>query len=379
MTLVDRPGQPEFGMTVYASNGAPVSVLSITSGVGTGQIPGLSPLNGSATADLSIPVGGTDTVRVRLGFPSGLGNTGDLVFDRKVWVDINPTNGQIDTGELYEFLGADEDPFPIPCDPTVDPNRQLGMQVHLPILTFKGQDSCDVWIEVQNDRRGRRQGRAGDVGRGGVLPAAGGRSVEGGVHGLAAAGLDVEPDGRPDPGRARRAACCSSSRRSSCRTSGWTTVFGFDDIFADLMCETLFFGVVGDADDFRRFKKAYNEGGAFAGIPQDMASGAGDGGILAVDVLRTCDADVTAGAKVTSKYNGIAGSHLGDVRPGVRRLHLLRAAGVREADAGHGSRVQHVDVHPERRARVLVGRDLAEEAGRLPAGADLRSVDAGAG
>ena len=30
--LQDIPGQPEFGMTVSSSNGAPVSVLSITSG-----------------------------------------------------------------------------------------------------------------------------------------------------------------------------------------------------------------------------------------------------------------------------------------------------------------------------------------------------------
>ena len=59
---------------------------------------------------------------------------------------------------------------------------------------------------------------------------------------------------------------------------GLDEIFGFDDIFADLMCETLFFGVVGDADDFRRFKKAYNEGGSFAGIPQDLASGRRTGG-----------------------------------------------------------------------------------------------------
>ena len=53
----------------------------------------------------------------------------------------------------------------------------------------------------------------------------------------------------------------------------WTTTFGFDDIFADLMCETLFFGVVGDADDFRRFKKAYNEGGDVRGHPAGPGAG----------------------------------------------------------------------------------------------------------
>ena len=81
------------------------------------------------------------------------------------------------------------------------------------------------------------------------------------------------------------------------------------------MCETLFFGVVGDSDDWRRFKKAYNEGGTFAGIPQDIAAGFDEGGILAVEVLRDCPADVTAGVRVTSKYNGIAGSHLGMYDP----------------------------------------------------------------
>ena len=39
--LNDLPGQPEFTTTITADNGAPVSVLSITSAsVGAGQIPG---------------------------------------------------------------------------------------------------------------------------------------------------------------------------------------------------------------------------------------------------------------------------------------------------------------------------------------------------
>jgi len=103
--LEDFPGQPEFGMTVYSTKGAQISVLSISSGsAGPGQIPGASPLGGSGTASLAIPVGGTDFVTVKLGFPAGLGSVGSLYFDRKVWADINPRNGQINTGELYEFL-----------------------------------------------------------------------------------------------------------------------------------------------------------------------------------------------------------------------------------------------------------------------------------
>ena len=35
--------------------------------------------------------------------------------------------------------------------PRVDPNKQLGCQIHLPILNFLGQDDvCRTWIEVQH-------------------------------------------------------------------------------------------------------------------------------------------------------------------------------------------------------------------------------------
>jgi subtilisin-like proprotein convertase family protein len=78
------------------------------------------------------------------------------------------------------------------------------------------------------------------------------------------------------------------------------------------MCETLFFGVVGDSDDYRRFKKAYNESLSFASIPQGIVAGEG---VLAVEVLRHCPGDVTPGVEVSSKYNGIAGAHLGFYDP----------------------------------------------------------------
>ncbi|MFN2115103.1 MAG: choice-of-anchor J domain-containing protein, partial [Anaerolineae bacterium] len=148
--LNDVSGQPEFMVSLRASNGAPISVTGISSrSVGPGQIPGAAPLGGTATADLQLGVGESDVVTIQVGFPVGLGNTGDLIIDRAVWVDVTPQNGEVDPGELYEFLG-DEEPFPIPCEPTVDPNRQLGMQVHLPILNYIGNDDrCNTWIEVQ--------------------------------------------------------------------------------------------------------------------------------------------------------------------------------------------------------------------------------------
>ena len=155
--LEDISGQPEFYVTLTTTNGAPVSIVSITSAsVGAGQIPGSLLLGGSATADLAIPVAGSDRVTMRIGFPRGIGNTGDLIITRGVWVDVNPRDGDVDTAELYEF--TDEDPIPIPCAPTVDPNKQLGMQVHLPILTYKGRirarcgSKCRTWVRMRSRR-----------------------------------------------------------------------------------------------------------------------------------------------------------------------------------------------------------------------------------
>ena len=313
--LVNRPGQPEFSVSFTGTAGGPLSVRSITSGVGPGQIPGMTPLGGMATADLSIPVGGTDTVIVRVGFSSGLGAVGDLMVDRTVWVDQIPPIGVINDGELYTFLGADEDPFVIECDYIVDPNRQLGMQVHLPILNYLGNDDlCETWIEVQAIGASPMKAVLVTWGEPGFCPpqAAGPLKVE--CTGLLMPGStwNLLADQIPSGSKGGMLFKFSTKQLSDV---GLDDTFGFDDILADLMCETLFFGVVGDADDFRRFKKAYNEGGNFGGIPQDIAAGWKEGGILAVDVLRDCPSPQAAGVRVTSKYNGIAGSHLGVYDP----------------------------------------------------------------
>lgn len=65
---------------------------------------------------------------------------------------------------------------------------------------------------------------------------------------------------------------------------GLAEQLGFDDVAADFMCETLFFGVVGDGDDYRRFKAAFDGGTTFAGIPLWKVKG----GTLSVTVQRHC-------------------------------------------------------------------------------------------
>ncbi len=65
---------------------------------------------------------------------------------------------------------------------------------------------------------------------------------------------------------------------------GLAEQLGFDDVAADFMCETLFFGVVGDGDDYRRFKAAFDGGATFAGLPLWKVKG----GSISVTVQRHC-------------------------------------------------------------------------------------------
>jgi len=196
--------------------------------------------------------------------------------------------------------------------PGVDPNRQLGSQVHLPILNFQGQDDvCRTWIEVQVIGPEPSKAVLVTWGEPGFCPpqCAGPLKVE--CSGLLIPGSTWNFLGAQVP-TGSKSGILFKFTAAQLSEFGLDQVFGFDDVIADLMCETLFFGVVGDCDDYRRFKKAYNEGLEFAGINQVIAAGAG---FLAVDVLRHCPGDVTPGVEVSGKYNGIAGDHLGAYDP----------------------------------------------------------------
>ena len=211
------------------------------------------------------------------------------------------------------------------CPPTVDPNGQPGKEVHLPILNFQGQDDvCRTWIEVQVVGPEFSKAVLVTWGEPGFCPpqCAGPLKVE--CTGLLKPGSTWNFLGAQIPTGSKSGMLFKFTTKQLSEVA--PDLVPPDDIMADYMCETLFFGVVGDCDDYRRFKKAYEEGLEFAGLDMTAASGEG---FLAVDVLRHCPGDVTPGVEVTSKYNGIAGSHLGAVRPGVRRLRVLRAADLR--------------------------------------------------
>jgi len=254
-----------------------------------------------------IPAGGSVSFVVQALVKGGTKSGVELCIEGAVHFD--PGTGMNEITEEFSVCTETN------CPPTVDPNRQLGMQVHLPILNYIGNDDrCDTMLEIQNVSGESVKAVLVTWGEPGFCPpqAAGPLKVE--CTGLLQPGSTwiLMEDQIPTGSKSGMLFKFTTDQLSD---YGLDVIFGFDDILADLMCETLFFGVVGDAEDFRRFKKAYNEGGSFAGIPQDVASGERYGGVLAVEVLRDCPADLTAGARVTSKYNGIAGSHLGMYDP----------------------------------------------------------------
>lgn len=232
------------------------------------------------------------------------GRWGSSVFGFPYWSD---TGGQ---GQPHFAFDIDGRVAGAPFD-GVDPNSQLGKQVHLPILNFQGQDDvCRTWIEVQVVGPEYSKAVLVTWGEPGFCPpqCAGPLKVE--CTGLLKPGSTWNFLGAQVPTGSKGGMLFKFSAKQISEID--PTFGGEDDIVADYMCETLFFGVVGDCDDWRRFKKAYNENLEFAGLNMGTASGKG---YLAVDVLRHCPGDVTPGVEVSSKYNGIAGDHLGSFDP----------------------------------------------------------------
>jgi hypothetical protein len=84
-----------------------------------------------------------------------------------------------------------------------------------------------------------------------------------------------------------------------------------DDSVADLMCEELFFGVIGDAKDYQLFKQRFDTGGLFRGIPQDLAAGSP----LVAWVERTCSGSGGLAGGLRSAYAGVPGTAFGAADP----------------------------------------------------------------
>jgi len=200
--------------------------------------------------------------------------------------------------------------------PTGDPqgpipnDRAAVTQVALPVLNYIANDeACDALIEVQNVGNDTTALSLVVWGAPGFCPAqaAGPLKIE--CSGLLKPGSTWNFFGDQVPAGAKSGMIFSYSTKSL-SDLGLDAIFGFDDIIADLLCETAFFGVVGDADDWRRFKLAFDQGSVYAGIPMDLAYGQP----IAAEVFRRCSGPDHPGV-ITSKYNAIPGSRLGIYDP----------------------------------------------------------------
>ena len=180
-----------------------------------------------------------------------------------------------------------------------------GTQVHLPILTWLGDeaDACDVVIEVQNVGNDFTKAAILFWGAPGACPPQCNGPFKVECSGLLKPGSTWNFIGPQSPAQVPAGAKKGIVFSLSAEQDG-------GDIFADAVCEYLFSTVRQDCDAYRRFKKAFDEGETIAGFDFDEFKGEP----LAVEVVRKCQT-ASMDAPIVSAYSGIAGPMLGAADP----------------------------------------------------------------
>jgi len=197
-----------------------------------------------------------------------------------------------------------------PARPAIQEEEAAAAQAYVPIMNYMANDEvCETWVEAQNVGADFAALSLMVFGAPGFCApqAAGPLKIE--CSGLLKPGSAWNFLGSQIPSGAKSGTVYSFSTKSL-SSVGLDTILGFDDIIAEYFCENVFFGIVGDADDYRRFKLAYDSGGVFAGVPLELAWGEP----VAVEVLRQCASPDTPGV-ITAKYNATGGRRLGVYDP----------------------------------------------------------------
>jgi hypothetical protein len=189
--------------------------------------------------------------------------------------------------------------------------RPSGRQVHLPILNYEANDNvCASVVEVQNVGAWPSKAILVLWGAPGACPpqCAGPLKVE--CSGLLKPGSAWNFMGSQLPRTAKSGMVFSAPAIQVAGLSG-----GNNDVFADSLCEELFRTVVGNCGEYRRFKKAFNEGGVWTSGSSTFDFRAYPGASMAVEVVRKCPGDTDPMASVTGSYDGLADDMLGAYDP----------------------------------------------------------------
>jgi hypothetical protein len=204
--------------------------------------------------------------------------------------------------EVYDFMPP-TDPLPeIPPRPDPDPEPVAGSPLSLPILRERANlPACNPVVEVTNPDP-TEEAIAVML----VWPEQGQCPPD------AAGPLKVECSGVLRPGESWSffdqyiptgavSAEVYSFTSKDFEDLGIDDFYGFNDVAGDIMCESLYFGVVGDADDYRSLQLAYKDGTDFFGLPMDKLRGSD----LKAGVRWACEANPTSYAQ-TIDYAGFA-------------------------------------------------------------------------
>jgi len=189
-----------------------------------------------------------------------------------------------------------------------------GRQIHLPILNYAANENvCSTIVEVQNVGAWPSKALLLVWGAPGFCPpqCTGPLKVE--CSGLLAPGTAWHFVGAQLPSSAKSAMVFSAPAISTEEGPLGGGVGG--DVFADLLCEALFHQVVGNCNEFRRFKKAFNEYGTWQTPHYAFDFRRFAGASLAAEVVRKCPGDTNPLVDVTGGYLGIADEMLGAYDP----------------------------------------------------------------
>ena len=200
----------------------------------------------------------------------------------------------------------------------LNPPRSLSFDspAFLPVMNYLGQDKvCESWISVQYIGCEPAKVTLIVWGERGFCPPQAAGPMNAKCSGLLTSYRSWVFLGAQVPERARGGAIFRFSAMRLSEVPGnpgpsLADDFGFDDVIADLMCETLFFTII-SCPEYHPFHAAYMRDLVYETFPMSLAKGSG---AMAVSVQRECEIDGGT-STLTSAYRALTISDISTFKP----------------------------------------------------------------